>query len=78
MIQLYIDLYLFNIHFHYGLSHFTEYSSTVGPCCLSILFVIVSICELQTPSASLLPSAPPPITFPYGADFCNVTFNVEL
>ena len=33
--------------FHYGLLQDTEYSSlcyTVGPCCLSILYIIVCIC----------------------------------
>ena len=38
---------LFHILFHYGLSQDIEYSSlccTIGPCCLSILYVIVCIC----------------------------------
>ena len=38
---------LFHILFHYGLSQDTECSSlcyTVGPCCLSILCIIVCIC----------------------------------
>ena len=38
---------LFHILFHYGLSQDTEYGSlcnTVGPCCLSILYIIVCIC----------------------------------
>ena len=38
---------LFHIPFHYGLSQDIEYSSlcsTVGPCCLSILYIIVCIC----------------------------------
>ena len=37
----------FNILFHCGLSQDIEYSSlcyTVGPCCLSILYIIVYIC----------------------------------
>ena len=44
---IYIYVYiLFHILFHYGLLQDTEYSSlcyTVGPCCLSILNVIVCI-----------------------------------
>ena len=38
---------LFHILSHYGLSQDIEYSSlgyTVGPCCLSILYIIVCIC----------------------------------
>ena len=38
---------LLHILFHYGLSQDIEYSSlcyTVGPCCLSILYIIVCIC----------------------------------
>ena len=38
---------LFHILFHYGLSQDMEYSSlcyTVGPCCLSILYIPVFIC----------------------------------
>ena len=37
----------FNILFHYGLSQEIGYSSlcyTVGPCCLSILYIKVYIC----------------------------------
>ena len=49
----------FNILFHYGLSQEIGYSSlrcTVGPCCLSILNVIVYIYQLQIPSLlSLFP-----------------------
>ena len=48
VIQLYIYIHiLFHILFHYGLSQDIEYSSlcyTVGPCCLSILYIIVCIC----------------------------------
>ena len=47
---------LFYMLFHYGLSLATEYSSlsyTLGPCCLSILNVIVCIYQPQTPSPSL-------------------------
>ena len=51
VIQLYIYIYiyihiLFHILFHYGLLQDTEYSSlcyTVGPCCLSILYIVVCI-----------------------------------
>ena len=38
---------LFHILFHYSLSQGIEYSSlcyTVGPCCLSILYIILCIC----------------------------------
>ena len=41
---IYIPFYIL---FHYGLSQDIEYSSlchTVGPCCLSILHIIVFIC----------------------------------
>ena len=44
VIHIYI---LFHILFHYGLSQDIEYSSlcyTVGPCCLSIPYIIVCIC----------------------------------
>ena len=45
VVQLYIHIYiLFHVLFHYGLSQDIEYSSlchTVGPCCLSILYMIV-------------------------------------
>ena len=43
---------LFYIIFHYDLSQDIEYSSlcnTVGPCWLSILYIIVCICWPQTP-----------------------------
>ena len=38
---------VFHIYFHYGLSQDIEYSSlcsTIGPCCLSTLYIIVCIC----------------------------------
>ena len=46
---IYIYVYICNLHilFHDGLSQDTEHSSlcsTVGPCCLSLLYVIVCIC----------------------------------
>ena len=44
----YTDIYiLFHILFHCDLSQDIEYSSpcsTVGPCCLSILYIIVCLC----------------------------------
>ena len=43
---LYIYI-LFQILFHYSLLQDIEYSSlccTVGPCCLSILYIVVCIC----------------------------------
>ena len=46
-IYIYIYIYiLVHILFHYGLSQDIEYSSlcyTVGPCCLSILYIKVCI-----------------------------------
>ena len=48
VVQLYIYIYiLFYVLFHCGLSQDIEYSSLcyiVGPCCLSIPYVIVCIC----------------------------------
>ena len=45
--SLYIYIYiLFQILFHYRLLQDSEYSSlcyTVGPCCLSILYTVVSV-----------------------------------
>ena len=44
-IYIYVYIYiLFHILFHYGLSQDIEYSSlcyTIGPCCLSILYIAV-------------------------------------
>ena len=61
--QLYTYIYSssFFIHLHYGLSQEIGYSSlcnTVGPRCLSILYIIVCTYQPQTPSPSL--SLPPP------------------
>ena len=42
-----IHTFFFNMLFHYSLSQDIEYSSpccTVGPCCLSILWIIANIC----------------------------------
>jgi len=50
--------FLFQILFHYRLLHDTEYSSlhhTVGPCWLSISYIVVWICQSQTPSLPLPP-----------------------
>ena len=48
ILYLYVYMYiLFHIHFHYDLSQESEYDSlgfTVGPCCLSILYIIVCLC----------------------------------
>ena len=47
---------LFHILFHDGLSQDIEYSSlcsTVGSCCLSILYILVCIYQPQTPNPSL-------------------------
>ena len=58
----------FYIISHYGLSQDIEYSSlwyTIGPCCLSILNVVVCIYQPQTPSPFLcLP------TLPYQPQIC--------
>ena len=51
-IQIYTYIYththmIFHILFHYGLSQGIEYSSlfyTVGPCCLSVLYIVACIC----------------------------------
>ena len=46
----------FWILFHYWLLRDIEYSSlcyTVGPCCLSILYIVVCICLSQTPNLFL-------------------------
>ena len=48
VIQLYIYMYIFQIIFHYRLLQNIEHSSlcyTVGPCCLCILYIAVSICQ---------------------------------
>ena len=53
--------FFFKILFHYGLLQDIEYSSlccTAGLCCLSILNIIVCICESETPSPSLLHPSP--------------------
>ena len=46
-----------SILFHYGLSQNIEY--TLGPCCLTTLYVINCVCQSQPPSPSL-PYLPPP------------------
>ena len=56
---------LFYILFHYRLSQDIEYSSlcyTLGPCFLSILYIIVCIHWPQTPSPSLS-SLPLPVVY---------------
>ena len=55
VLHIYIHSF-FNILFHYGLSQEIGYSllcCTIGPCCLTILNVIVCIYQPQTPSPSL-------------------------
>ena len=59
--RLYTYTFFFYVLFHYGLSQDIVYSSlcyTLGPCCFSILNVIVCIYQSQTlsPSVSLPPS----------------------
>ena len=54
---MYIYIF-FHIPFPYRSLQNIEYSSlccTVGPCWLSILYIVVCICESQTPDLSLLP-----------------------
>ena len=57
MIQLYIHIYLFfQIIFPYRLLKNIEYNYlcyTVGPCWLSVLYIVVGICYSQTPNLSL-------------------------
>ena len=46
---------LFKILFHDGLLQDIEYSSlcfTVGPCWLSILYIVVCLCSFQAPNLS--------------------------
>ena len=52
VIQLYIYIYIFffRLFFHYRLLQGIEYSPlcyTVGPCCLSTLYIVACICESQ-------------------------------
>ena len=63
--QFYIYI-LSHILFHCGFSQDMEYSSlcyTVGPYCLSILYIAVCICSSQTPSPSS-PAPPSPLVNP--------------
>ena len=65
---IYVCVYI--LFFHYGLSQDIECDSlcyTVGPCCLSILYIIVCIGQPQTPTP-LLP-CPPPLWQPQSV-FC--------
>ena len=60
VIQLYIYMYIFffQILFPYRLLQNIEYSSlcyTVGPCWLSILYIVVCICSSQAPNLSRSP-----------------------
>ena len=68
---IHIHTFFSYILFHYVLSQEIGYSSlcyTVGPCCLSILNVIVCIYQPQTPSPSL--SLPPPPWQPQVCSLC--------
>ena len=59
-IYIHIDI-LFQILFHYRLLQDIEYSSlccTVGPGCLSILYIVVCTCQFPSPNLSLLPLLP--------------------
>ena len=61
--RIYIII-LFSDFFPYRLLQNIEYTSlcyTVGPCCLPILYIVVCICQSQSPNLSL----PPPF-FPFG------------
>ena len=55
---IYTYIYIpYHIIFHYILSQDIEYSYlcyAVGPCRLSILYILICICKSQTPSPSLL------------------------
>ena len=60
VIHIYI---LFHILFRYGLSQDIEYSSlcyTVGPCCLSVLYITACVCSSHTPSP-FFPQPPSPL-----------------
>ena len=60
-IDMYISIFFFVIFPHYSLLQDIEYSSlcyTVGPCWLSVLYILVCICQYQTPSL-------PPPTSPF-------------
>ena len=57
----YTYIYIFHILFHYGLSQDIEYSSLcyrVGPCCWSILYILVSW-QLLIPNSHSFPPSPP-------------------
>ena len=57
-----IQIYSFSYSFPYGILEDIEYGSLcfiVGPCCLSILYVVVHICRRQwRPTPVLLPGRP--------------------
>ena len=58
---IYVCIFFFYILFHYRLLQDTGYNSlcyTVGPCWLSIFYIVVCICQSQTPNLSL---SPPPL-----------------
>ena len=64
-IYMYIHIH-FQILFHYGLSQDIEYSSlcyTVGPCCLSLLYKVVCICQMSFSISSSLNGASSPSLF---------------
>ena len=49
---------LLHVLFHYGLSQDIEWYTVgpwyiVGPCCLSILYIVVCICQSKVPNSSL-------------------------
>ena len=60
-IYIYIHTHMyFQILFHYGLSQDTEYSSlcfTVGPCCLSLIYKVLCICQMSFSISSSLNGA---------------------
>ena len=58
---IYTYIYSFHIIFHYSLLQDTVYNSQCyveGPCCLSILHIVVYICKSQMSNLSLLLPTP--------------------
>ena len=62
VIQLYVYIFFLRFFSRIGYSNYwVQYSSlcyTVGPCCLSIWYIVVCICYSQIPNLSLRPTFP--------------------